>query len=100
MADKATIGVARVAGRIAASRRINGANGATFRTVLKQPAPDQYSSPSTIEVRSTERIGAVGDEVSIAVRIGGYSRSYRPKDDPTGAPIATAENVLEFAGHA
>lgn len=97
MAEKA-VAQARVAGRITSVRRINGANGASFRHVLKLPAFDQYSAPRTVEVRGAERFGSVGDEVAILVRISGYSRSYRSKEDPSAPPIQTAENVLEFAG--
>lgn len=99
MADRG-LGVARIAGRISAVRRLSRQGGSEFRTVLKLPAVDQYSSPATVEVRSGERVGSIGDEVSIDVRVGGYPRSYRPKDDPDAQAVTTAENVLQFAGAA
>ena len=54
------LGQARIAGRIDSMRRNLGQAGSVYRTLLKLPAPDSYSSPSTVEVRSTERLGAQG----------------------------------------
>ena len=92
------LGQARIAGRIQGVRRVT-ANGSTvFRTLFKLPAADQYSSPATVEVRSDERLGSTGDELSIVVNIGGYPRTYESKGaDGEPSRVTTAENVLSFA---
>lgn len=92
------LGQARIAGRIQGQRRITGASGTHYRTLLKLPAPDAYSAPSTVEVRSDERLGQAGDEISIFVNVGGFPRSFESKG-PDGDPVrvTTAENVLHFA---
>lgn len=93
------LGVVRLAGRIQASRRKTGANGSFFVTVLRLPATDAYSSPATVEVLSDERVGGVGDEVSIACKIGGYSRTVKPRD-PQEPSYLSADNVLSVIAHA
>lgn len=97
-AQAATLGQARIAGRIDAVRSKSTQQGKMFLTLLKLPAADAYSSPSTVEVRSGERLGGNGEEISILVRIGGYPRSYKPDGEDT--PVRTAENSLQFVGHA
>lgn len=102
MAEKSPVGAlgqARIAGRIQSLRRVSSGGDTTFRTVFKLPALDAYSSPATVEVRSKERLGQVGDELSVLVNIGGYPRSYMTKNgDGDDAKVQTAENVLTFAG--
>lgn len=46
-------------------------------TVIVLPAPDQYSKPETIEVRSRNRLGRPQDDVTVRVSLGGYRRSYK-----------------------
>ena len=71
------------------------ANGAkSFRTLIKTPAPDAYSSPGTFELRSARRLGGTGEEVEVLCNLRGYSRSYDNKD---GDKVQTAEHVLEVA---
>lgn len=96
------LGQARIAGRIAGSRRLSGQEGTTYRTLMKLPAIDRFSSPQTVEVRSAERLGNTGDEVSITVELGGYPRSYdtKPKGQDEGGTVHTAENVLKFVAFA
>lgn len=91
-----TKGVALLSGRIFNVRRITGRDGGTFVTIIKLPAPDEFSSPATIEVRSRERLGQQGDDVHIKVRIGGYGRSYKATDPETGEQrvVQTADNSL------
>lgn len=94
---------ARIVGRVTNVRsRVSGANK-VFYTLMKLPAPDSYSSPSTVEVRSTERIGSVDADLSIIVNIGGYPRSWEQKDErgmPTGDRVPTAEIALSFVAFA
>jgi hypothetical protein len=83
-----------VTGRIQQVTKRSGATGDTFRTLVKTPAPDSYSSPGTFEVRSRQRIGSEGQEVKIECDLMGYARSYESKDGDT---VRTAEHVLQAA---
>lgn len=99
--EKSTLqhGQVVLSGRINFVRVVNGAEK-SFLTLMTLPAPDSYSSPSTVEVRSLERFGAVGDEVVIRCRLLGFKRSFQRKDPETGIPsgpkIASAEHALQF----
>lgn len=99
MAQPSVSGIAqaRLAGRIHSVRAKSGAAGKYFLSLLKLPAADPYSGPGTVEVRSAERLGALGDEVSILVSVTGYARTVRPKD-ADAQPYQTADNVLSFVG--
>lgn len=81
-------------GRIQQVVKRNGPSGETFRTMLKTPAPDAYSSPGTFEVRSRKRIGSEGQEVAVECDLLGYARSFETKD---GETVRTAEHVLQAA---
>jgi len=81
-----------VKGRVQAVTRHQGANGETFRTLLRTPAPDSYSSPGTFEVRSRRRIGQEGQEVEVACDLLGFARSFSTK---AGETVRTAEHVLQ-----
>ena len=52
-------------------------NGCYTRITL--PAPDQYSSPQSIEVRSKSMLGKPQDDVSVRVSIAGFRRGYKDK---------------------
>lgn len=97
-AEKPVSVQARLVGRIAHVRSVGTQGTKTFRTLLKLPAPDSYSSPSTVEVRSTERLGPVDGDVSILVIIGGFPRSFEGKGErgEPGETVRTAENTLTF----
>lgn len=89
--------VASIAGRIDYARSYRDREGRrVFLTLLKLPAPDQFTSPQTIEVRSTAKLGEVGDSWRGSVRIGGYGKSYSTTDPETGEkrPVRTADNLL------
>jgi hypothetical protein len=83
-----------VTGRIQQVTQRNGSAGTTFRTLLKTPATDPYSSPGTFEVRSRKRIGSEGQDVEVECDLLGYARSYNTKD---GEAVKTAELVLQAA---
>ena len=54
-------------------------------TRILTPAPDAYSRPQTIEVRSKAQLGSKGDEITVLARIGGYTRKpFRATDKETG----------------
>lgn len=71
----------RVVAKIEAVRRYEDTN----YTRVITPAPDPYSKPSIIEIRSSGRIGSKGEEIDVVVRGGGYTRkAYEFKDKSTG----------------
>lgn len=70
-----------VVGRIDAVRR----HEKTTYTRVTTPAPDPYSRPQTVEVRSKQRFGQPGDEVAQLATLGGYARKpFRSTDKETG----------------
>ncbi|BAK77085.1 hypothetical protein NH8B_2271 [Pseudogulbenkiania sp. NH8B] len=71
-------------GRIQSRRR----NDEFIFTELRLPAPDEYSHPSTVEVRSNKPIGAPGDDVQQLCSCGGYlGKPFEVKDPSTGEII-------------
>jgi hypothetical protein len=63
-----------------------------FRTIVKTPAPDEFSSPGTFEVRSAQRLGSPGEDCSVLCLLRGYGRNYTNKDGDT---VRSAEHVFE-----
>lgn len=57
-----------------------------WATLLKLPAPDQYSSAQTVEVNSRAQLGSAGQEIEVLVRVGGSSRPFKYTDKDTGEP--------------
>lgn len=91
------IGQSHLRGRIASSRRLNTNDGPLFLTVVKLPAPDQFSHPATIELRSRNKLGDNDTEWDGVVGISGFPRAYNTKPDPeTGEvrQVRTADNQL------
>lgn len=71
----------RIKGKIDAQRR----HGQVRYTRILTPAPDAYSRPQTIEVRSKGQLGGTGDEVTVLATLGGYTRKpFRSTDKETG----------------
>lgn len=70
-----------VHGRVEASRTHDGVR----YTRILTPAPDAYSRPQTVEVRSKQPFGAKGDEVKVLAQLGGYTRKpFEAKDKSSG----------------
>ena len=70
-----------VKGRIDARRR----HEQTRYTRIVTPAPDPYSRPQTVEIRSKSQLGEIGDEVTVLAQLGGYTRkAFRMTDKETG----------------
>lgn len=70
-----------VRGRIDASR----SHDKTRYTRIVTPAPDPYSRPQTIEIRSKSQLGQRGEEVTVMAQLGGYTRKpFRSTDKETG----------------
>lgn len=94
---KQTLLTALVAGRISSKRRYRTRQGQTvYLTILKLAAADEFSSPETIEVRSAQPLGEVGETWRGKVKLGGYARSYNTEDPQTGEKVTvqTADNNL------
>ena len=73
-----------VRGRLEKSRLYDGKRYSQIIT----PAPDAYSRPQIVEVRSKSRLGDVGDEVAVTCLLGGFSRKpYRVTDKQTGEMV-------------
>lgn len=70
-----------IRGRVEATRRFDK----TRYTRIVTPAPDPYSRPQTVEIRSKASIGQAGDEITVLAMLGGYSRKpFRATDKETG----------------
>lgn len=71
----------RIKGKIDASRR----HGDVRYTRILTPAPDAYSRPQTIEVRSKGQLGSKGEEVTVTATLGGYTRkAFKSIDKESG----------------
>jgi len=70
-----------VKGRIEAVRRWEQ----TRYTRIVTPAPDPYSRPQVVEVRSKEQLGQKGDEITVVAQLGGFARKpYKSVDKESG----------------
>lgn len=52
-------------------------------SVITLPAPDSYSKPQVVEVRSSRFIGKPNEDVTFRVSLGGYRRSYKDSHGET-----------------
>lgn len=70
--------------------------GQMFAHLVVMPAPDPYSSPSTVEILSTKRVANKEEDCRILCRLGGYKRNYRATDKDTGeqTQVLTADIKL------
>lgn len=66
-----------------------------WRTVVRIPAQDEFSSPASVEVGSEKRLGKPGDMIDVEVELGGYRRTYYDKE---GNQVVTADNTLTVVG--
>lgn len=86
-----------IVGRVDASRRHERVYFARVIT----PAPDAYSRPQVVEVRSKHKLGELGDEISVTCKLGGFTRRpFRATDKDTGetqmvTPVDMTLDVLE-----
>lgn len=87
------LGEAVLQGRLSLVRK---AGNVGFSHLIILPAPDQYSSPATVEVIAKTRLGSPEDDIRVRVRIGGYRRTYEQRDKDTGeiTKVTTADNRL------
>lgn len=72
---------ALLAGRVNSVRKADD----TVYTEVTLPAPDQYSQPAAVEIRSRKRLGQVGETIEVQVVCGGYrGKSFVYTDKDTG----------------
>lgn len=85
-----------VAGRLGVRRTMNLKEGKRFLQLLAMPAPDVYSMPSMIELKSVQPLGTEGDDWSGVVRIGGYPNNFDVTDkDGVISSVRSARVTLE-----
>lgn len=71
----------RIVGKVTRKRRHERQ---TYTTVI-MPARDEYSRPSTVEIRSEQAFGDVGDRIDVVCELGGYEgKPYQVTDRDTG----------------
>ncbi|MFZ6813347.1 single-stranded DNA-binding protein [Undibacterium sp. Rencai35W] len=83
-----------VKGRIEQSRLFDGSR---FTRIIT-PAPDAYSRPQVIEIKSKQRLGEKGDEIAVVCALGGYQRKpYQVTDKETGerVTLVPVDHTLE-----
>jgi len=81
-----------IAGKIALVRK----SGQKWIHLVVMPSQDSYSSPSTVEISATGRLGDKDDDCKVVCRVAGYRRSYKATDQETGEQrtVYTADNRL------
>ena len=89
-----TYNQAIVKGKITERRR----HEKSFFTRVITPAPDPYSRPQTLDIRSKASLGQVGDEVVVPVQLGGYTRKpfrYTDKDTGETTMVTPVDHTLD-----
>lgn len=85
-----------VTGRLGPRRTMSLKEGKRFLQLCMTPAPDPYSMPSVVELKSVAALGAEGDDWSGVVRIGGYPNNFNVTDkDGVITSVRSARVVLE-----
>lgn len=71
-------------------------SGTLWEHLVVLPAPDLYSSPSTVSVLAKTRQASQEEDVQLLCRVTGYKRSYNKTDQETGerTTVKTADNRL------
>ncbi|OQS34738.1 MULTISPECIES: hypothetical protein [Chromobacterium] len=86
--------MAVVIGRIKAVRKSDD----FVHTEVIQPAPDEYSMPGVVEVRSRKRLGDIGQDVHIKVQCTGYyGKPFDSKDKVTGEIVKKRAVINVFS---
>ncbi|MBX9935730.1 MAG: single-stranded DNA-binding protein [Burkholderiaceae bacterium] len=86
-----------IAGRLESFRRFEDVR----LSLVAIPAPDPYSRPGIVEIRSNAVLGQRGDDVQVLCKIGGYKRkAYEVVDKKTGesttvVPIQNTFDAVE-----
>lgn len=76
--------------------RINSSNDGHVFTTVVLPAPDPYSRPPVVKIRSKRRLAAIDAEVNdLVCRVSGFERTFKYPDKQTGQ-ITQGYNVEMF----
>ena len=88
-----------IAGRLSSVEAWPRKNPTRYTVLVRLPAPDEFTTPATVEVVSDINPGNEGDLVTLVCRVGGRYRSYTATDKATGEQrtVRTADNVLTVA---
>jgi len=82
------VGQLLISGRLAGVRPISTKQGRKFLHKVQLPAPDEFTSPAIVELRSDQKLAdTVGEIVRCKAQLGGYSRSFTYNDKQTGEVI-------------
>jgi hypothetical protein len=85
-----------VSGRLGARRSMQMKEGKRWLQLLMTPAPDPYSMPSVVELKSASALGQEGEDWSGVVRIGGYPNNFEATSkDGEIQQVRSARVVLE-----
>jgi len=75
----ALINQAFMQGKIAGKRRIKTQEGVLHLTLVRLAAKDEFSHPSTVELRSYDSLGELEDTITVKVQLGGMPNNYESK---------------------
>ena len=93
------VGRAYIKGRISHHRKMKfQERGLMYFTILRIPAPDEFSFPGVVEVTSQSQLGQPGTDWEGFVEITGMTNNFETKPDPqTGeiTQIKSARNWLQ-----
>lgn len=71
-------------GKVLVRRQMQTTEGKRVMTLIRCPAPDQYSHPSTVEISSVNSLGAPDEEINVVCRLEGSPNNFDTKDKDTG----------------
>lgn len=83
-----------IAGRLESFRRYEDSR----ISLVAIPAPDPYSRPGLVEIRSNSLLGQRGDDIQVLCKIGGYKRkAYEVVDKKTGesTTVVPVQNTFD-----
>ena len=84
-----------IVGRVEGSKTFDGKR----YTQVMTPAPDAYSRPQLVEIRSKAKLADKGEEVTVLCVLGGFQRkAYEVKDKSTGevTKVVPVEMTLDL----
>jgi hypothetical protein len=91
------LGQAYIKGRISGSRRWKSAErGVSFFTVLRIPAPDEFSYPGVVELMSTRPLGQSGEDWEGIVEVTGMGNNFETKPDPQTGEILQVKSARNW----
>lgn len=81
-----------VQGRVESVRRYESSS----YTLVKIPAPDEYSNPSTVEIRSKQRFAEIGESIKVICVLSGYAKRPRQITDKKTGEIRSFIEVNHY----